>query len=89
MLEGIDGTSTEMYKPGIEPQEHYYSLSRHYFIRTQVVITNDGKFESRSWQGVQHYVINFVSDLRQVGGFLQVLLLPPPIKMTATIELKY
>ena len=30
-------------------------------------------------QGVQHYVIKFVSDLRQVGGFFRVLLFPPPI----------
>jgi hypothetical protein len=30
-----------------------------------------------------------VSDLRQVGGFLQVLWFPPPIKLTATIYLKY
>ena len=30
---------------------------------------------------IQHYVIKFVSDLRQVGGFLR---LPPPIKLTAT-----
>ena len=29
---------------------------------------------------IHHYVIKFVSDLRQVGGFLQVLQLPPPIK---------
>ena len=28
------------------------------------------EFESRSGRGVQHYVINFVSDLRQVSGFL-------------------
>ena len=34
---------------------------------------------------IQHYVIKFVSDLRQVGGFLQVLRFPPPIKLTATI----
>jgi len=34
---------------------------------------------------LQHYVIQFVSDLRQVGGFLQVLWFPPPIKLTATI----
>jgi hypothetical protein len=34
------------------------------------------KFESHSGQSVQHYVIKFVSDLRQVGGFLRV---PPPI----------
>jgi hypothetical protein len=27
-----------------------------------------------------HYMIKFVSDLRQVGGFLQILLFLPPIK---------
>ena len=31
---------------------------------------------------IQHYVLMFVSDLPQVGGFLRV---PPPITMTATI----
>jgi DNA-directed RNA polymerase subunit RPC12/RpoP len=36
-------------------------------------------------RGVQHYVIKFVSDLRQVGGFLGSLRFPPPIKLTATI----
>jgi hypothetical protein len=30
------------------------------------------EFESRSGRGVQHYVIKFVSDLQQVGGFLWV-----------------
>ena len=36
---GIDGTSTEIYRPGIESQEHYYSGNRHYHcIHTQVVI---------------------------------------------------
>ena len=34
---------------------------------------------------MQHYLITFVSDLRQVGGFLRVLRFPPPIKLTATI----
>ena len=34
---------------------------------------------------IQHYVIKFVSDLQQVGGFLQVLRFPPPIKLTVTI----
>ena len=34
---------------------------------------------------IQHYVIKFVSDLRQVGGFLQVLRFPPPIKVAAMI----
>ena len=32
---------------------------------------------------IQQYVIKFVSDLRQVGGFLLVLRFPPPIKLTA------
>jgi len=34
---------------------------------------------------IQHYVIKFVSDLRQVGAFLRVLRFPPPIRLTATI----
>jgi hypothetical protein len=33
-------------------------------------------------QAIQHYVIKFVSNLGQVGGFLRF---PPPIKLTATI----
>ena len=32
----------------------------------------------------QHYVIKFVSELPQVGGFLLVLRVSPPIKLTAT-----
>ena len=34
---------------------------------------------------IQYYVMKFVSDLRQVGGFLWVLRFPQPIKLTATI----
>jgi len=34
---------------------------------------------------IQHYVIKFVSDMRQIGGFLRVLPFSPPIKLTATI----
>jgi hypothetical protein len=43
------------------------------------------EFECRSGRGGQHYVIQIVSDLRKVGGFLRVLRFPPPIKLTATI----
>ena len=43
------------------------------------------EFESQSGRGVQHYVIKFVSDLRQVSGFLRALRFPPPIKLTVTI----
>ena len=44
-------------------------------------------FESHSGEvyAIQQYVIKFLSDLRQVGGFLRVLRFPPPIKLTATI----
>jgi hypothetical protein len=34
---------------------------------------------------IQHYVMKFVSDLQQVGGFLQRIRFPPPIKLTAMI----
>jgi len=43
------------------------------------------EYESRSGQGVQHYEIKFVSDLRQAGGFLLVLWYPQPIKLIDTI----
>ena len=33
---------------------------------------------------IQYYVIKFVSDLRQVCGFIRVLQFPPSIKLTAT-----
>ena len=49
---------------------------------TNVVSSNPAHGEVYS---IQHYVIKFVNDLRQVGGFLRVLLFPPPIKLTATI----
>ena len=34
---------------------------------------------------IQHYVIKFVSDLRQICGFLREVQFLPPIKLTATI----
>jgi hypothetical protein len=38
---------------------------------------------------LQQYVMRFVNDLRQVGGFLRVLRYHQPIKLTAMIEMKY
>jgi hypothetical protein len=46
-------------------------------ITTNVVSSNPAYGEMYS---IQHYVIKFVSDLRQFGGFLWVLRIPPPIK---------
>ena len=34
---------------------------------------------------MQHYVITFVSEVRQVSGFLLILRFPPPTKLAATI----
>jgi hypothetical protein len=43
------------------------------------------EFHSGDVYSIQHYVIKFVRDLRQVGGFLRVPRFPLPIKLTATI----
>jgi len=43
------------------------------------------EFASRSGWGVQHYVMKFVSDLRQSYSFLRVLCFPPSIKLIVTI----
>ena len=48
-------------------------------ITTNVVSSNSAHGEMYS---LQYYVIKFVSDLRQVGGFLRF---PSSIKLTATI----
>ena len=55
-------------------------------ITTTVVSLNSVHGEVYS---IQHCVKKFVCDLRQVCGFLWVLRFPPPIKLTATIQLKY
>ena len=52
-------------------------------IITNVVRSNPAHDEVYS---IQHYVIKFVSDFRQVGCFLRSL---PPIKLTTAIYLKY
>ena len=51
-------------------------------IATKVVSSNPIHGEVYS---IQHNVIKFVSDLRQVGDFYRVLQFPPPIKLTTTI----
>ena len=45
------------------------------------------EFESRSGEvySLRHYVIKFVNDLRQVGGFLLVPRFLQPLKLAATI----
>jgi len=55
-------------------------------ITTKVVSSNKAHGEVYS---IQNYAIKLVCDLWQVGCFLWVLRFPPPIKMTAMIQLKY
>jgi hypothetical protein len=42
----------------------------------------NSNFDGVGVHSIQHYMIKFDSDLRQVGSFLRV---PPPIKLTVTI----
>jgi len=51
-------------------------------ITTKVVSSNRVQDEVYS---KQHYLIKFVNDFRQVGGFLWALRFPQPIKLTAMI----
>ena len=48
-------------------------------IATKVESSNSAHGEVNS---LHHYVIKFVNDLWQESGFIQVLLFPPPIKLT-------
>jgi hypothetical protein len=66
----------------------YYLYQQNYLFKptcaisaytTNVVSSNPVRGEVYS---IQHYVIKFVSDLRQGGEFLRF---PPPIKLTTTI----
>jgi hypothetical protein len=61
--------------------KQYYNLYNSPKALTYVVSSNPVHREVYS---IQHYVIQFVSDLQQVGGFLWVLRFPQPIKLTAT-----
>ena len=51
-------------------------------ITTKVVSSNTAYGEVCS---IQLHVIKFVSEMRQVSAFIQVLEFPPPIKLTARL----
>ena len=55
-------------------------------ITTKVVSLSTADDEMHS---MQHYAMKFVGDLRQVDVCLRVFRIPPPIKLTAMILLKY
>jgi hypothetical protein len=56
-----------------------YYLCNQFLTFTKVMSSNPVHGEVHS---IQHYVLMFVSDLRQIGDFLRV---PPPIKLTVMI----
>ena len=51
-------------------------------ITTKVVRSNPDEGDVYS---IQHYVIQFVSDLRLVGILIRVLWFPQPMKLASTI----
>ena len=51
-------------------------------VQSVPITTESFEFECEVYS-IQHYVIKFVSDLRQVDGFLRVLRFPLQIKLTA------
>ena len=62
------------------PSLHMYS--NFLLIKSTKYVKNQQEYLSCEVYLIQHYVIMFVSDLRQVSGFLCVLQFPPPIKKT-------
>jgi hypothetical protein len=66
----------------LKTTRYILSFFFYFTITTKVVSVNPVHGEVYS---IQHYVIKFVSDLRQVGGFLWVIRFPPPIKLNAMI----
>ena len=60
-----------------------------FFILSDIGTKFDVHITQDEVYSIQHYVIKFVNNLRQVGGFLWVLRFPTPIKLTAAISLKY
>ena len=50
--------------------------------RMVVVSSNPARGEVYS---IKYYVTNFISDLRQISGFLRIPPFPPSIKLTDTI----
>jgi len=78
MIEEVGGGTGDVavvIKWKLDFQLHVQSVP----ITTNVVSSNPVHGDVYS---IQHYVNKFVSDLRQVGGFLRF---PPPIKLTAMI----
>ena len=76
------------YKQNTANRRGSYGSSVYNYLWNQCISPLNCEFESPSHgevYSILHYVIKFVSDLRQVGGFLRVLRFLPPIKVTATI----
>ena len=60
-------------------------IKRQSLTNVVVVIETYTVVPSGEVYSIQHYVIKFVSALRQVGAFLRAFRFPLPIRLTATI----
>jgi hypothetical protein len=63
----------------------FLALMEHGVVEWDILEQNFTKRVCLPLSSIQHYVIKFVSHLRQVCGFLQILWFPPPIKLAVTI----
>ena len=71
----IDKSLERLYVQWYEKPSKTLSVSTADY--TPITLSRSGEVYS-----IQHYVIKFVHDLRQVGGFFRVLRLPPPVLLT-------
>jgi hypothetical protein len=79
-------------QPTHENHEHWYRTNKSdftvgEFTTIYAIATNlvGSKHVHSEIYSIEHYVIKFVSDMRQVSGFLRVIRFPPPIKLTTSI----
>ena len=85
ILNFIDQPNHENHKKWYPTNKSDFTVGKFttiYAITTNLVGSNHVHSEIYS---IEHYVIKFVSDLRQVSGFLRVIRFPPPIKLTTSI----
>ena len=46
---------------------------------------NNNNIRNHEFHSIQHYVIKFIGDFRQVSAFYHVLRFSPPIKLTESV----
>jgi hypothetical protein len=67
----------------LDDKDKIFCYSQYFSSKYHLTVAQRCEFDSHTSHGevnsIPHYLIKFVSDFRQVGGFLLVLWLPQPI----------